>query len=58
MGLEVDVESFNAEMKTQRDRARAASKNITKVDDGAYRLILEDNGTTDFLGRDVARYSL
>jgi alanyl-tRNA synthetase len=51
-GVAVDGEAFDAEMQAQRERAKAARKG-TNVDDerlDAYRDVVEQFGTTEFVG--------
>ena len=57
-GLSIDRAAFNSAMDDQRQRARAAAKSKSKGDDTAHRALIDEFGSTDFLGRDVARYSL
>jgi alanyl-tRNA synthetase len=57
-GLEVDRGAFDAAMSEQRERARASSKALNLADDAQYRELIESHGTTEFVGRDVGRYSL
>ncbi len=57
-GLEVDRAAFDAAMTAQRQRARASSKALHLADDAQYRELIERHGTTEFVGRDVSRYSL
>ncbi|MDE3030115.1 MAG: alanine--tRNA ligase [Acidobacteriota bacterium] len=57
-GLAVDRDAFDAAMTAQRNRARAAAKALNLADDAQYRELIERHGTTEFLGRDVDRYSL
>jgi len=57
-GLEVDRAAFDAAMTEQRERARASSKALNLADDAQYRELIERHGTTEFVGRDVNRYSL
>lgn len=56
-GLEVDRATFDAEMKQQRERARATAKTLNLADDSQYKDIVERYGITDFVGRDLTRYS-
>jgi alanyl-tRNA synthetase len=56
-GLEVDRATFDAEMKQQRERARATAKTLNLADDSQYKDIVERYGITDFVGRDLSRYS-
>ncbi len=57
-GLEVDRTSFDEAMSLQRERARANAKTLKLADDAQYRDLLEVHGSTEFVGRDVGRYSL
>ena len=49
-GLSVDVEGFNAEMKQQKERAKAATQKISLTDDLVYVDIENKFGSTDFVG--------
>jgi alanyl-tRNA synthetase len=57
-GLDVDRDAFDTAMTEQRERARASSKALNVADDAQYRELIERHGTTEFVGRDVSRYSL
>ncbi len=57
-GLEVEREAFDQAMSAQRERARAAAKTLRKADDAQYRELIDMAGATEFVGRDVSRYSL
>jgi len=57
-GLDVDRAAFDAAMTAQRERARASAKALNLADDAQYRDLIERHGTTEFVGRDVNRYSL
>ncbi len=57
-GLRVDREAFDAEMARQRERARAGAKALHVADDAQYRDLIERHGATEFVGRDVNRYSV
>ncbi len=57
-GLEVEREAFDQAMSAQRERARAAAKTLRKADDAQYRELIDSAGATEFVGRDVSRYSL
>jgi alanyl-tRNA synthetase len=57
-GLEVDRPAFDAAMSEQRERARRSSKALNLADDAQYRELIERHGTTEFIGRDAAHYSL
>jgi alanyl-tRNA synthetase len=52
-GVEVDLEGFEKEMSTQRERARASWKGGDGVESArVYRRVLESNGLTEFVGYD------
>jgi alanyl-tRNA synthetase len=57
-GLGVEREAFDKAMAEQRARARAASKALNLADEAQYRDLVERHGTTEFVGRDVSRYSV
>jgi alanyl-tRNA synthetase len=57
-GLAVGREAFDHAMSAQRERARAAAKTLRKADDAQYRELIDTVGATEFVGRDVSRYSL
>jgi len=57
-GLEVDLAAFDAAMSAQRERARSNAKTLRLADDAQYRDLLESTGATEFVGREVARYSI
>ncbi|HEV2426726.1 MAG TPA: alanine--tRNA ligase, partial [Acidimicrobiales bacterium] len=57
-GLSVDRAAFDAAMDAQRERARSATKLVAAADDAHYRDLAESHGTTEFVGRDVSRYSV
>src|ERR1019366_4204789 len=57
-GLEVDRPAFDAAMTEQRERARRSSKALNLADDAQYRELIERFGTTEFIGRDAAHFSL
>ena len=57
-GITIDREAFDAAMNDQRQRARAAAKAKSKGDDSAHRALVDECGPTEFLGRDMSRYSL
>ncbi len=57
-GMSVDRAGFDAAMAAQRERARAAAKSLRVADDTQYRELLERTGPSEFVGRDVSRYSL
>ncbi|MFZ0768258.1 MAG: alanine--tRNA ligase, partial [Acidimicrobiales bacterium] len=57
-GLVVERGAFDAAMDQQRERARASAKTLRIADDAQYRDLIEENGATEFVGRDVTRYSI
>jgi alanyl-tRNA synthetase len=57
-GLSVERDAFNEAMTRQRDRARANAKTLRVADDAEYRDLIERHGATEFVGRDVNRYSI
>jgi alanyl-tRNA synthetase len=57
-GLSVAREAFDEAMAAQRERARASAKTLRRADDAQYRDLIENHGSTEFVGRDVSRYSL
>ena len=57
-GMRVDRDAFDVAMQDQRQRARASSKALRPADDTQYRDLLERYGVTEFVGRDVTRYSI
>jgi alanyl-tRNA synthetase len=57
-GIAVDRPGFDAAMTEQRERARAAAKTLHLADDAQYRDLVERHGATEFVGRDIARYSI
>jgi alanyl-tRNA synthetase len=57
-GLSVDRVTFDAAMKDQRDRARSSAKALNLADDAHYRDLVERHGATEFVGRDITRYSI
>jgi alanyl-tRNA synthetase len=57
-GLSVDREAFDEAMTAQRERARSKAKTLNVADDAQYRGLIESHGTTEFVGRDVSRYSI
>jgi alanyl-tRNA synthetase len=57
-GLSVERAAFDAAMAEQRDRARSKAKTLNLADDAQYRDLVERHGTTEFVGRDVSRYSI
>jgi alanyl-tRNA synthetase len=57
-GLVVERGAFDAAMAQQRERARANAKTLRVADDAQYRELIDAHGATEFVGRDVARYSV
>jgi alanyl-tRNA synthetase len=57
-GLSVQRDVFDAAMNEQRERARSSSKALNLADDSQYREIIEKSGPTEFVGRDISRYSI
>jgi alanyl-tRNA synthetase len=57
-GLEVARADFDAAMAEQRTRARSSAKTLNVADEAQYRDLVERHGTTEFVGRDVSRYSV
>ena len=57
-GLVVERASFDEAMQEQRKRARASAKTLNLADDAHYRDLIERHGATEFVGRDVTRYSV
>jgi alanyl-tRNA synthetase len=57
-GLSVERDAFNEAMTRQRERARANAKTLRVADDAEYRDLVERHGATEFVGRDVNRYSV
>jgi len=57
-GLSVERSAFDEAMTAQRERARASAKTLRVADDAQYRELIERNGPTEFVGRDVTRYSI
>ena len=55
-GVEVDRAGFDAAMRAQRERARAAAKSTRAGDEAAYRSLLEREGQTAFVGRGPQNY--
>jgi alanyl-tRNA synthetase len=56
-GVTVDRAGFDAEMRKQRERARAATRAAAPADESAYRSLLDAEGPTLFVGRDAAHYA-
>ena len=53
-GLEVDLDGFWTAMSDQQSRAREARKNVVgSASSGDLRVVLEEHGPTEFVGRDV-----
>ena len=57
-GLSVERGAFDRAMSVQRERARASAKTLHLADDAQYRDLVERHGTTEFVGRDLSRYSI
>jgi alanyl-tRNA synthetase len=57
-GLSVERDVFDAAMSEQRERARSSSKALNLADDSQYREIIEQSGPTEFVGRDISRFSI
>jgi alanyl-tRNA synthetase len=57
-GLNVDRKAFDEAMQSQRERARSSAKTLRVADDVQYRDLIERHGATEFVGRDVTRYSI
>jgi alanyl-tRNA synthetase len=57
-GLSVARDDFDEAMRQQRERARASAKTLNLADDAQYRDLIDRHGTTEFVGRDVTRYSI
>jgi alanyl-tRNA synthetase len=55
-GVEVDRAGFDAAMRAQRERARAAAKASRAGDEVAYRALLDEEGPTAFVGRGMENY--
>src|SRR5580704_2157744 len=55
-GVEVDRAGFDAAMREQRERARAAAKSSRAGDEVAYRALLDEEGQTAFVGRGMENY--
>ena len=51
-GIHVDTEGFNAAMKEQKERAKAATQKISLTDDLVYVNIENKYGSTNFIGYD------
>jgi alanyl-tRNA synthetase len=57
-GLSVERDAFDEAMTLQRERARSNAKSLRVADDAEYRDLIERYGATEFVGRDVNRYSI
>jgi alanyl-tRNA synthetase len=57
-GLKVQRDAFDEAMKAQRERARASAKTLRVADDEQYRDLIDRHGATEFVGRDVTRYTV
>ena len=57
-GLDVERATFDTAMADQRERARAGAKTLHLADESHYRDLVEAHGATEFVGRDVTRYSV
>src|SRR5271168_603451 len=57
-GVEVDRAGFDAAMREQRERARAAAKSSRAGDEAVYRELLEAEGPTTFVGRGQENYEV
>jgi alanyl-tRNA synthetase len=57
-GLTVQRDAFDEAMKAQRERARASAKTLRVADDEQYRDLIDQHGATEFVGRDVTRYTV
>ncbi len=55
-GVVVDRAGFDAAMRAQRERARAAAKATRAGDEAVYRSLLETEGQTAFVGRGAPNY--
>jgi alanyl-tRNA synthetase len=58
VGTQRGPRAFDAAMSDQRERARSKAKTLNLADDAQYRDLIERHGTTEFVGRDVTRYSV
>ncbi len=56
-GVSLDREGFDAEMRAQRERARAATRAALPADEAAYRSLLDTEGPSVFVGRDESHYA-
>lgn len=57
-GLSVERAVFDDAMSQQRERARSSSKALNLADDSQYRELIERSGPSEFVGRDISRYSI
>ncbi|OYV65136.1 MAG: alanine--tRNA ligase [Actinobacteria bacterium 21-64-8] len=57
-GQHVARDAFDAAMSEQRTRARASAKTLRVADDAQYKELINRHGATEFVGRDVSRYSV
>jgi alanyl-tRNA synthetase len=57
-GLSVDRATFDASMADQKQRARASAKTLNLADESQYKDLIESSGITEFVGRDMSRYSI
>lgn len=57
-GQHVARDAFDAAMGEQRARARASAKTLRVADDAQYKELIDRYGATEFVGRDVSRYSV
>ncbi len=57
-GVVIDQDEFDAAMEAQRTRARASAKTLNLADEAHYRELVERHGLSEFVGRDVTRYSI
>jgi len=57
-GMVVERGAFDEAMARQRDRSRESAKTLRAADEAQYKELLERHGASEFVGRDVARYSI
>jgi alanyl-tRNA synthetase len=57
-GVAVDRSAFEASMRAQRERARAAGRVAVAADESAYRALLDTEGPSQFVGRDDSHYTV
>ena len=57
-GLGVDRDGFDSEMTEQKERARAGAKTLRIADESQYKALIESHGATEFVGREVSRFSI